>query len=176
MEKELLTIDDIRYDLRQRMRAYYDAVKGISVFLVICVFVFIAVLRTDEPVLLKVEAGILMMLLLGTLLFVISKIVKLYAPLKNGSCVVKDRLVGKYIKSDYRRYRGVYDVHCLRFFGYGEYQIPAVNYTWSELHEMQGNIVYFHADCDDEFYLVLSKPHTGKILMAYNTKMFEYEQ
>ena len=36
--------------------------------------------------------------------------------------------------------------------------------------------VYFHAECDDEFYLVLSKPHTGKILLAYPKKMFDLQQ
>ena len=35
--------------------------------------------------------------------------------------------------------------------------------------------MYNCSDSGDEFYLVLSKPHTGNILLAYNTKQFDMD-
>ncbi len=51
--------------------------------------------------------------------------------------------------------------------------IPDNSYSWSTLFATLS--VYESSDYSDEFYLVLSKPHTGKILYAYNKKMFEME-
>ena len=51
-----------------------------------------------------------------------------------------------------------------------------MNYSWSELYYMNDNLAYNNSECGDEFYLVLSKPHTGKIVLAYNTKMFELQE
>ena len=41
---------------------------------------------------------------------------------------------------------------------------------------MSDQMAYIYSECDDEFYLVLSKPNTGKIVLAYNTKMFELQE
>lgn len=98
--------------------------------------------------------------------------------LKKPGSIVIDRVVGMETK-DYinrgalgPRYHQTYHLY---FSSHGEYVIPYYNFSWSDLHAMNADMVYFHAECDDEFYLVLSKPHTGRILAAYNTRMFALE-
>jgi hypothetical protein len=41
---------------------------------------------------------------------------------------------------------------------------------------MESKWVYLHAECGEEFYLVVSKPHTGRVLLAYPAKMFTLQQ
>ena len=105
------------------------------------------------------------------------KVYRLYTVWKYPGHIVKDRLVGKYIRGHlqgglFTRY---YEACHLRFASYSKYKIPGENYSWSDLHCMNDKTVYSYAECGDEFYLVLSKPHTGKILLAYNAKMFDYQ-
>ena len=66
----------------------------------------------------------------------------------------------------------------LRFSGYGEYTAFTMSgdkslHPWSSLYPLSAEGEYFYASPGDEYYLVLSKPHSGKILMAYNKKLFE---
>ena len=89
--------------------------------------------------------------------------------------IVKDRLVGKQVKDHITRHYQCVESYHLRFASCGEYTILSANYQWNELYNMDVAGVYLHAGCGDEFYLVLSKPHTGKILLAYNTKMLDYQ-
>ncbi len=73
-------------------------------------------------------------------------------------------------------YKGIgfmQEIYHLTFSGYGEYVVPQENYSWSQNFSMTAKGVYNYSDYGDEFYLVLSKPNTGKILLVYNTKMFD---
>jgi len=129
-------------------------------------------------------AGDLVRIALMGILFLIIAIVEgrsvfaLCSALSNPGKIVTSRLVAKEEK-DYIADRGLAtrlrQTYHLRFSSYGEYVIPPMNYRWSSQYAMDANWVYFHAECDDEFYLVLSKAYSGKILLAYNTKMFDYQ-
>lgn len=104
----------------------------------------------------------------------IIKIYKLYTIWKNPCNIVKERLGRKEIRHQLRKHRPN-EFYCLHFSGHGAYEIPGENYDWSDLYYLSDKMVYTYADCGDEFYLVLSKPHTRKILLAYNAKMFDYQ-
>jgi hypothetical protein len=64
----------------------------------------------------------------------------------------------------------------LHFSGYGDYKVPEKNYPWSKEYPMSPEGVYHTSFDGDEFYLVLSRPHSGKILLAYPTKYFTLEE
>ena len=53
--------------------------------------------------------------------------------------------------------------------------MPEKNHQWSKLYPLSAHGEYIYAMPGDEYYLVLSKPHSGKILLAYNAKLFELE-
>ena len=181
MQKEILTIENIRYDLRKQIRGNIIAAVVLAVFFLMFGRLTIAVAEDGMRWYKSFFAILNTMLfsLLPILFFVgtiacIVEVCKLYAIHKKPGNIVKDRLVGKYTKEHLHRHHYYETLH-LRFASYGEYPIPTVNYNWSELYAMDDSTLSMYADCDNVFYLVLSKPHTGKILLAYNTKMFDYQ-
>ena len=106
-------------------------------------------------------------------LYLLCHLVRLHRAISGNGSLVRDKLINAEEIEHYSRHRGRYSVYWLHFSGYGSYKIPAENYTWSNTYSMSAMGVYHYALSGDEFYLVLSKPHTGKILMAYNCKLFE---
>lgn len=64
----------------------------------------------------------------------------------------------------------------LHFNGYGDYEVPIKNYPWSKEYPMTTSGVHNTSFDGDEFYLVLSRPHNGKILLAYPAKYFILEE
>ena len=98
----------------------------------------------------------------------------LHENLKKTNSIVIDKLVCAEEKDRYSRTTRD-ERFCLNFLQYGKYTIPKENYKWSSDFSMSDSGVYNYANNGDEFYLVLSKPSNGKILFAYNTKMFEME-
>lgn len=56
-----------------------------------------------------------------------------------------------------------------------KYRIPDVNnYKWSNIYDMPDKDVFFYTDLIDDFYLIsVSK---RKNIVAYNKKMFEYQE
>ena len=172
MEKEILTIENIRYDLRKQLREGLVPVCWGTGFFLLFLVLFILMIRIREPVVFQTGFAVLIILILDIVLAM--RVYKPYCALKNPDCIVVDRLARKELKYRPSRSRAD-DRHYLYFVSYGKYEIPDANYKWSELYYMGSKMVDFHADCGDEFYLVLSKPHTGKILLAYNTKMFDYQ-
>lgn len=88
--------------------------------------------------------------------------------------MVADKLV--HIETKIRRYRRhIKTYHYFHFSQYGIFEVPVENYKWSETFSMSSHGVYNYSKDGDEFYLVLSERNTGKILFAYNKKMFEME-
>ena len=63
----------------------------------------------------------------------------------------------------------------LHFNGYGDYKVPMNNYPWSKEYAMTTRGVHNTSFDGDEFYLVLSRPHSGKVLLAYPAKYFVLE-
>ena len=181
MTKEIFTIENIRYDLRKLIRANIVCAVVCAVFFSLFAWCLVAVavdgMKWYKPLFATLNtlffSALPILFLVGTIISIV-EIYKLCSFHKNPGSIVKDRLVGKEIKEHFHR-RHYYETAHLRFASYGEYTISSVNYSWSELYAMDDSTAYMYADCDDEFYLVLSKPHTGKILLAYNTKMFDYQ-
>lgn len=89
--------------------------------------------------------------------------------------IVKDTLVSSEGEASHstHTYRTYYCTLC--FAHYGEYFVPEKNHRWSKLYPLSCKGEYIYAMPGDEYYLVLSKPHSGKILLAYNAKLFELE-
>ncbi len=83
----------------------------------------------------------------------------------------RDKVVGMETKEHHRRY-GSYTTYHLHFAGFGEYQIPDANYSWSKEFQMSSYGLYQFTSVGDEFHLVLTKPHTGKVLLAYSDRLF----
>ena len=172
MKTEILTLQDIRSDLRRMLRrniiGLVASVIGLSLFLILCC----ATIEDDMPLRMILEGTVLLIGFVILIARTATSVVQLGRILNRPGEIVKDCLIGMETKGFWRQ-----DPHIrrLHFASYGEYKIPGENYRWSELYAMSDKNVYFHAECGDEFYLVLSKLHTGKILFAYNTKMFDYQ-
>lgn len=179
MKKDILTMQNIRSDLRHQLRGIVIGMVVCAVFFVLFFGLFLAVLDEPGAFLAILEVAIFLLMLLIIVIVCIKAIYEIRSVLEKPGSIVTDRVVGMETK-DYLR-RGLLLPKCdqtyhLRFAAYGEYVLPQHNFSWSALHAMDADIVYFHAECDDEFYLVLSKPHTGKILLAYPKKMFDLQQ
>ena len=87
--------------------------------------------------------------------------------------IYRDTVVRMEERKHRRRY-GTYTTYHLYFASFGEYQIPDSNYAWAEGCGMSSFDLYQFTSVGDEFYLVLSKPHTGKVLLAYSARLFTY--
>lgn len=177
MVKEKLTIEKIKIDLKRTLKKSYRSITVLSILFVILLLLVIWLIDIDwitgiPPII----EGTVMLLLISIALGVeIIKIVGLYAALKNKDCIVKDKLVGFDERDVYAHHRGIVKYYYLYFSQYGEYCIPDKNYEWSKVYPLSKEGVFRLSKCGDEFYLVLSKKHTGKILMVYNTKLFDFE-
>ena len=171
MKKEMLTIQDIQSDLCRILRGnifgFVASVIGLLLFLVLCCTTI-----EDDMSLKTILACVIV--LMGFLILIVrtaTAVVQLGTILNRPGEIVRARLTGMEMKSSWRQL----SIRRLHFAGYGEYKIPGENYKWSGLYAMSDKDVYFHAECGDEFYLVLSKPPYHKIVLAYNTKMFDYQ-
>ena len=182
MTKETLTIQGIRYDLWHRIRLGMIAVGVCVAFFLFFFWLFMMALGVNGRSLLNQNfiifcycffTAIPVVFLIAAIVYVV-KVYKLYSVWKRPGEVVKDRLVGKEMKDYLVRYNYGKSYY-LYFASYGKYKILMDSYGWSELFYLSDGAVYGYAEYGDEFYLVLSKPHTGKILLAYNAKMFDYQ-
>lgn len=62
--------------------------------------------------------------------------------------------------------------YTLNFASYGQYCIPnEENYSSSELYTTTGDGVFYSSTIGDTFYLIID--NKNRILLAYNTKLFE---
>lgn len=169
MKRERLTIKNIKADLLNEIKGGFVEIAALTIFLlVLLVFAFFvpfSVLKICFVCIALVTAFLLAKLIL--------ELLQIYSALHNSDCIVNDKLVGMEEEEKLTRYGSIYIIHHLHFSSYGEYIIPNENYKWSSMFAMSAKGLYNYATCGDEFYLVLSKQHTGKILYVYNTKMFE---
>lgn len=177
MKKEKLTIDNIKKDLIVELKECCKELVGMAVaFIIVLLLVLICSnsLNTLKAIFLWLlcccgEAALLVLIVKQ-----IKKATVLYKNLKNNNAIVIDKLI--YSETKLKRHgRITVTYYYLCFSQYGKFQMPDENYKWSSTFSMSAEGVYNYSNNGDEFYLVLSKPHTGKILFAYNTKMFELE-
>ena len=179
MKKDVLTIQNIQSDLRRQLIGVVICTAICTIFFLVYFWLFLEVVRSEmETLLTKLGIALLPMVFLIIAIVCLKSIFEICSALYKPGRIVTDRVVGMETKDHINR--GAFLPRCdqsyhLRFASYGEYVIPRVNHSWSSLHVMDADMVYFHAECNDEFYLVLSKPYTGKILLAYNAKMFDYQ-
>ena len=175
MLKEKLTTQNIRQDLKLELKKSYLRLVGYSVLslsvigLVIWAFSLGGIFGYYG-----LHFSAMACLVLGIDVFYILRIVDIQKNLDNKKYIVKDKLVNIDVYESF--YGGIHTTTYTMFFSsYGKYVIQEENYKWSENFNMNATGVYNYSKYGDEFYLVLSKPHTGKILLVYNTKLFEME-
>ena len=173
MKKEKLTLNNIKSDLKHQIKYSYDFIGAAAFGLAFSLFCSFGITTyeyiSSDGIIVTLCAPLLSILSLSLLIYWIIYITRIYIALRNTENIVKDKLVGTKIR-EYGRGRTDYLLH---FSSYGKYIIPDENYKWSSMYNMRDNWVYRYSECGDEFYLVLSKKHTGKILLAYNTKLFD---
>jgi len=177
MEKEVLTLQLIQYEFRQRVRRSFFAA---AICLLLSLFLIWPTVKA--VILTGFWYRTLLLLVFPIGLFILSVYIfreaySCHKLIKNPQQVlVKDRLVKKESKF-YERRRGPHgEFLYLHFEKYGKYMICKENYLWSELYwRYNEDDVYASSIVGDEFYLVLSKPRNGSIWCVYNTKLFELQ-
>ena len=177
MQKEKLTFGDIRADLHTKIKIFGKRIALLSALGLI----MLGLLLADFPLgafdlggkwLLGAVAEVI---LLAVAIDQIRIFAMLCRSVKAEPCIVKDTLLNAEVKDRYSR-KFIDDKYRLHFAKYGSFVIPVENYKWSAAFEMDAKGVFHHSCSGDEFYLVLSKAQGGKILLAYNTKIFEFEE
>lgn len=173
MQKERLTLQNIQQDLKKDLKSTLTGLVMLSVLsvlmAVICAVMWSAVFW------LGLVFGVFAVLLWIALVLEIGRVLVCWRVMNRQADPIKDTLIGMEIKDHYQRGRGVYQTYHLYFSCYGEYQIPCESYSWSSVYPLSEYGVYNYANTGDEFYLVLSKRHTGKILLVYSTELFDWQ-
>ena len=174
--KEKLTYANIRRDLRRRLWTSW-------LWLILIVLMTVGLIWAfhQMPALLFRSSGRmpgwLYLLLLPYLLYVMAKKAWLVScGFRRKPYIVKDKLAsseGDDSMYATHRYRTAWCT--LHFNCYGDYDVPQKNYSWSKENATTAKGIYNLAFEGGEYYLVLSKPHSGKILLAYNAELFELE-
>lgn len=169
MEKEILTFEKIKKDLKEQQKDTCIGIAGLLVTSPLPIFLFITSINSGA-VLAVAFTSLFVLFWVGMIgLFAIDIVTKSKV-LKDKKHIVIDEVTGVeekaldravYLRSEdgiiTTRFR--YIIH---FSDFGEYSTP-------------DRTLFDSCCCNDKFYLVLSKPHTGKILLAYNTKRYVLE-
>lgn len=176
--KEILTRANIRKDLKRNLRkriGWVVALLSLWIVIVLCL-----VYLLSQGVWLN-SIGVIP-LLVGVVLSAVAFGIALLALCRLIVGLRRDLFIttGKLVKADCEESgnNGYHYTWCdLTFSGYDKYTVRTVSgqtlHPWSELYPLSAEGEYYYAFEGDAYYLVLSKPHSGKILMAYNKKLFE---
>lgn len=176
--KEILTYANIRRDLRRKLWASW---------LLLALYVFLMALEIYlfhlEPRWLVEDAGgyygmpgWVYLLTFPLIAYLLIKEAWLVAcGFRRKPYITKDTLISSEGGSYYSRHSWRTTWCTLHFNGYGDYKVPDKNYPWSEQYAMSAQGVDNMAFEGGEYYLVLSRPHSGKILLAYNAELFRLE-
>ena len=173
LKKEQLPSERIRCDLKDVLRSWYIELAMVGVPLVLLGWGEYTCLRHSAPFLLHLAFIVLLIPALCIAVVLMVRLVRQFRAIFGNGSMVRDKLINAEERVHYTRHGGQYFTYHLRFYNYGWYKIPDENYAWSIAGSMYSSGVYRDSQCGDEFYLVLSKPHNGKILMAYPCKLFE---
>ncbi len=182
MKKERLTRENITADVtviadKQDLRDLVYRSGFVPIFLIcgpcgfyLCrsgygIFVWLGAIVIAVPT-------VFLLLIFG---IIAGRFLKRHRELRTPLCLVKDTLDSMEIKEQgagIHRERFFY----FRFKQYGEVLLDAHKYfSWSSEFQMSRVGLYNSSKFGDEFYLVLSEPHTGRILTVYPAKWFEPE-
>ncbi len=170
-EKQRISMDTIRYDLKKSANTYLWA-GGISLLFMPFMLIFFFALYTPGKLPLNILAGFFPAIFLGLAVYAGVEVVRLYGMSHRGFRVVQDTLLTGYstVSSGRRSYRK--ENYRLAFLHSGEFMIGTLNYRWSPRLSMTDKDLFNCSQDGDSFYVVLygKKP---KIKMVYNCKLFE---
>ena len=178
--KETLTRDNIRRDLRRKL---WKSLLWLA--LAVLLLVALVYLIAANPVFLISTVhgrldlpGWVYAVAIPTVLgFTVWQTWLVICGFRHKLYVVKDVLISSEFEKGIRPRTWTPYTDCtLHFSGYGDYEVPEKNYPWSKEYPMTGEGVYRTSMDGDVFYLVLTKPHSGKILLAYPAKYFTLEE
>lgn len=178
MEKEIITKKEIENDIIHAIKHPAHTPRALY-------FIWVAVLFAAMMGLVFLERYIIFLPAVVLVVILLLPAVNFYlrdrkiARLSIDDYVVKKSVVKKvrherYIKLAGRRIRMV-DNYNILFEKEKVWRIPAEMYWWSENNPMSDITVYENTAQGDVFYTV-SEKKSGKIVMAYNTKIFEYKE
>ena len=165
MEKEILTYEKIKKDLMQQRKGMYIV---LAVFLALLPFsIWMITFAVKGAAYFKIAVFVVIFFLYALLCAIVvaatvNSILIQNKVLKDKKHIVIDEVTGVEEHADYDRVTVARFSYTIRFSDFGEY-------TTSD------KSMFDSCRCNDKFYLVLSKPHTGKILLAYNTKRYVLE-
>lgn len=179
MQKETLTLDKIIYDYKKE---FFSSIKIVLImpFIFILLIAFLIYLFScleNKNLVLEILMISPPTFFLFLCLAVLWDSYKDYKVVKKQLFkIVIDKLIGSDEKKTYIGSPFIASFshpYILVFASYGEYCIPPKNHRSSNLYNMNDKAVFNYSDIGDTFYLVITKK--GKILLAYNTKLFELE-
>lgn len=178
MQKEILTKENIKRDLREQHRGAIMAGIVFSVVLLplVLLLLFLCFKIKDSLGTIVLIAPIAMLLMLCAMIFVaVCDSVKLFIIIsKERYRIASDTVIRMKGKEGHRPASTFYKPYRLFFSVYGEYAIGAENHPWSEKFCLSDTGVYLYSAIGDAFYLVVTGK--GKILAAYNKKLFDLQE
>ena len=189
IKKEILTNDNIVFDIKHSLKkpakmsgGTYKILSTISAIIVVIFCVAELYLLNTQSIDPKIAGLVflpacILFISLGILEYLILVIKRINVRLENYEVVsevlshkTEDKhreWVNKHCKKDV-------SVFTLYFENKKSIRIPEMNYTWSPIRQMSDFSLFNISHRGDEFIIVLNKK-TGKIVMAYPAKYFEYK-
>ena len=169
MEREILTLEKIKKDLKKQRKDLYTGFGVIFLFFPLMLWLFISSIKAGA-VMPAILFSLYVLLWVGVLVWLAIDIVTRNRVLEDKKHIVIDEVTGVDEKAlDRAVYIRTEDGYITTRFRYIIYFSDYGEYTTLD------RAMYNSCRCNDKFYLVLSKPHTGKILLAYNAKRYVLE-
>lgn len=170
--KDTLTMQNIRRDLRRKLWKSWVGLAFSGVLLALIVWLF----RMMPAVIFELQFWLCLILWLVIFGWQVSSVWYTLGGFHHKICIVRDKLISAHSGENISARTYTKHYWCiLSFARYGDYAVPQKNHKWSKLYPLSCMGEYYHASEGDEYYLVLSKPHSGTVLLAYNAKLFELE-
>lgn len=183
IKKQTFTNADIENDIRNSLKYHKEFSKSEYTKLKVCAFIGALILIVVE----FIEPKFILWFLLAYLVISIVTVIFTFANKKHKQNRVS---INNYTISletvshtKYEEYVQVYYKHhartvviCSISFENGKiWLIPKDNYLWSEELKMSNFAIYNSSHRGDRF-IVVTNNETGKIVMAYNTELFEFRK
>jgi len=182
MEKEVLTHERILQDYKDAFRSSYKPIVGFLIILIcILALLILSTIRlygSGIPFFLVILFDIMIVFFVWVCLGALISNYKNCQNIKSGQFyVVTDELIGKQEPESYpgTRLNAFAKSAELKFYAYGSFTMVS-NHTSSNPDPYAVSDVdnYYSSSVGDKFLLVINKK--SHILLAYNTKWFEYHE
>lgn len=179
MEKDILTREKIKQDYKSISRkGVLPLILGsISLIALLALFVYLFSRLGRFNSFREILIIPVIILLISILISIIYDTYKKYKLLQNNKFyITTDKLVACEEKQTFGGSAFISSFskpYILHFHSYGKYCIPEYkNYSSSEMFSMNDVGVFNYSNKGDTFYLVICN---NKIVLAYNTKLFEFK-